>query len=191
MYYAFTPHRLAVLLLCLAGTVLSQCTMPPAPPEPAGTPPAADVAPAAGEVARTETSAEPVPGVPAGAERAHVVRIVDGGTIDVDLEGTEYRVRYILTDPPQPDEPLYNEAAKLNQLILGNRPVFLLQDVSNQDDQGRLLRYVYTESGVLVNAEIVRQGMAKVILSPTDTRFQHQMEEAEQEAVQKGIGLWH
>ncbi len=120
-----------------------------------------------------------------------MLRIVDGGTIDVDLDGIEYRVRYILLDPPQPGEPLYNEAAKLNQLILGNQPVYLLQDVSDQDDQGRLLRYVYTADGLLVNAEIVRQGMATVIPSLADTRFQSQIAEAEQEAEQSGIGLWH
>ncbi len=175
----------------LIGVVLTQCILPPAPPATGAAEETVLPIPTAGEAAsETEAVINLPPGIPDGAELAHVIRVLDGGTIVVDLHGTEEIVRYILLDPPQQDEFLYNEAAKLNQLILGNRPIYLLRDVSDRDDQGRLLRYVYSEDSVLVNAEIVRQGMAKVVMSSTDTRFQPLMEEAEREAEESGVGLW-
>lgn len=158
--------RLACFWLLLAG--LGQCTMtvPPATPE-------------------TAT------GIPAGAEAAHVVRVIAGDTIAVSLDGAEYRVCYILIDAPEQEEPYYNEAAKLNQLLLGNRPVHLLRDVSDTDQHGCLLRYVYTEDGVLVNAEIVREGMAALAVVPPDTRFRSTIAAAEEEARTHGYGIWH
>ncbi len=184
-------HLVTTCLSSLVCLILTQCTI--APDVVIFVPVTPTIASASVNTPIPETGAvltDPDTGVPLDAERAHVLRVLDGGTIEVELQGEEYRVRYLLLDPPQPDEPLYNEATKLNQLILGNRPIYLLRDSSDMDEQGRLLRYVYTEAGVLVNAEIIRQGMARVHTSPVDTYLQSILEEAEREARTDKRGLW-
>ncbi len=129
--------------------------------------------------------------IPAEAQAAEVVRVVDGDTIVVVRDGSEYSVRYILIDTPEHGEPLYNEATKLNQLLIGGQTVYLLKDVSETDRYDRLLRYVYTQDGLLVNAEIVRQGMARVAVFPPDTRLEEEIRAAEAEARERQIGVWN
>ena len=130
-------------------------------------------------------------GIPADAQEAEVVRVVDGDTIVVSQDGSEYRVRYILIDTPEQGEPLYNEATKLNQLLIGRQTIYLLKDVSETDRYDRLLRYVYTQDGLLVNAEIVRQGMARVAVFPPDTKLEKEIRAAEAEARERKIGVWN
>ncbi len=129
--------------------------------------------------------------IPAEAEEAEVVRVIDGDTIVVYLDGAEHRVRYILIDTPERDEPLYNEATKLNQLLIGRQTIYLVKDVSETDRYDRLLRYIYTQDGLLVNAEIVRQGMARVAVFPPDTRMLKKIRSAEAEAKEREIGIWN
>ena len=138
------------------------------------------------EAARTTES-----GIPAEATTAKVERVVDGDTIVVIQDGKEHRVRYLLIDTPERGEPLYNEATKLNQLLIGGQTVFLVKDVSETDRYDRLLRYVYTEDGLLVNAEIVRQGMARIAVIQPDTRLQKEIRAAESEARKGKLGIWN
>lgn len=44
------------------------------------------------------------------------VTSVDGDTIDVDIAGTTYRVRYIGMDTPERGDFFYHEATEANQL---------------------------------------------------------------------------
>lgn len=130
-------------------------------------------------------------GIPAGATAAEVVRVVDGDTIVVIQDGAEHKVRYILIDTPERGQPLYNEATKLNQLLIGGQTVFLLKDVSETDRYDRLLRYVYTQDGLFVNAEIVRQGLARVAVFPPDTSLEKEIKAAQAEAKERRLGIWN
>jgi len=95
--------------------------------------------------------------------QAQVTRVVDGDTIEVSIGGTLYRVRYIGIDTPEtvaPDRPVgcYGpEASAANKALVEGKTVTLEKDVSDVDQYGRLLRYVYVGS-TFVNAELVRQG---------------------------------
>ena len=78
-------------------------------------------------------------------QTALVTNVVDGDTIDVSINGTEFRVRYIGMDTPEIGEPCYQQATAYNsQLVLG-KTVILERDVSETDRFGRLLRYVYVD----------------------------------------------
>ena len=97
-------------------------------------------------------SVTPPPGPAGPVERAHVVRVVDGDTVVVDIGGRQDRVRYIGIDTPEsvqpntPVEPFAREAAAENAALVRGRDVLLERDVSERDDFGRLLRYVWVES---------------------------------------------
>jgi endonuclease YncB( thermonuclease family) len=124
-----------------------------------------------------------------------VTRVIDGDTIEVDIGGTIYRVRYIGMDTPELDDErpefcaLAQEATRLNRQLVEGETVRLERDISETDKYGRLLRYVYVDD-TFVNAELVRQGLAWAEAYEPDTKYQDILEEAEAEARQDKIGLW-
>ena len=81
------------------------------------------------------------------------------------------------------------EATAFNRRLVEGRKVNLERDVSNQDRFGRLLRFVYAD-GILVNAELVREGYARAKVYPPDTRYAQCFAALEQEAREAGKGLW-
>jgi micrococcal nuclease len=99
---------------------------------------------------------------------AQVTNIVDGDTIDVLINGAEYRVRYILVNTPERGELFYSEATAANAALVSGQTVTLVEDVSETDRYGRLLRYVYLADGTFVNEELVRQGYAQIATFPPD-----------------------
>ena len=54
---------------------------------------------------------------PAG-ESAQVTRIIDGDTIDVQIDGVGYRVRYIGMNTPERDEACYQQATDANAALV-------------------------------------------------------------------------
>ena len=105
-----------------------------------------------------------------GVQTGVVTAIIDGDTIYVQIDGSEYSVRYIGIDAPELDdrEPLAEEAKQLNASLVDGKTVTLVRDVSETDVYGRLLRYVLVED-VFVNYELVREGLAEPKRYPPDT----------------------
>lgn len=123
-------------------------------------------------------------------QTAVVTRIVDGDTIDVDIEGTTYRVRYIGMDTPERGDFFYHEATEANRQLVEGQTVTMVEDVSETDRYGRLLRYVYLPDGTFVNAELVRQGYAQILTYPPDVKYQELFAQLQREAREAGLGLW-
>ena len=130
--------------------------------------------------------------IPGGARtpgaNARVIRVIDGDTVEL-ADGR--RVRYIGIDTPElrPPEPLAREATEYNRRLVEGRMVRLERDVSDTDRYGRLLRYVWVD-GILVNAELVREGYAEAREYPPDTRYAPCLEALEEEARRFGRGIW-
>ena len=146
-------HCLALCILFSAFLLLAACTFgfdPNAPPLPTG-----------GSGGNTGGNA------PAG-EDATVNFVVDGDTIDVTMNGTSYRIRYVGVNTPERDESCYDAAKQANGLLVNGKTVRLVKDSSDADQYGRLLRYVYV-NGTFVNAALVQQGFAEVVSYPPDT----------------------
>jgi micrococcal nuclease len=127
---------------------------------------------------------------------AQVVAVVDGDTIKVEVDGTVYPVRYIGIDCPEtvnPSEPVQwmgPEACDCNRRLVEGKTVYLEKNVSETDQYGRLLCYVFLPDGTFVNAELVRLGYAQVSTYPPDVRYQDLLLEMQQEARDHGVGLW-
>lgn len=106
-------------------------------------------------------------------ELAEVINIIDGDTIDVLIDGAEYRIRYIGVDTPERDEICYDEATQANAALVEGQTVLLIADVENTDRYDRLLRYVYV-GDVFVNEVLVRDGWAETLtIRPNDTWAEH------------------
>jgi endonuclease YncB( thermonuclease family) len=96
---------------------------------------------------------------PARLQAARVVHIVDGDTIDVEIDGHKERIRYYGIDTPERGQPCFSEATARNDaLVDGN--VLLLPDARERDRYGRLLRYVFDGQDRSVDARLIAEGLA-------------------------------
>jgi micrococcal nuclease len=121
-------------------------------------------------------------------QRAEVEEIIDGDTIDVRLDGREQRVRYFGVDTPERGDRCYREATDRNEQLLG-KMVLLLPDARTQDDNGRLLRYVFLEDGTSLDATLVAEGFGWAWTQ--DGRYRDQIVALEDAAESAGRGcLW-
>jgi micrococcal nuclease len=141
-------------------------------------------------------SATPISPAPTPARtQAQVLRVIDGDTIEVSIGDKTYKVRYIGVDTPEtehperPTEPMGKEAAAKNEELVGGKVVELEKDVSETDKYGRLLRYVWV-GDLMVNAELVRLGLAQVSTYPPDVKYQDLFLQLQKEAREAQRGLW-
>lgn len=154
---------------------------------------------------------------PLGPEAsARVVRVIDGDTIEVSIEGSEEDVRYIGVDTPEtvkpgaPVECYGPQASAANHRLVEGRIVRLVFDRERRDAYGRLLAYVYTrgpkdagkprgdartprgEAGEsrFVNAALVRGGYARTLEIAPNTSHAPELRRLEARAGRAGRGLW-
>jgi micrococcal nuclease len=115
-----------------------------------------------------------------------VARVIDGDTI-VLKDGRV--IRYIGIDAPEKKECFWEEAKKLNEQLVSNKPVRLEFDTNQMDRFGRYLAYVYLDD-LLVNRYLLEKGAAKFFLDTVNTKHQKKLIEAAELAHQKRVGLW-
>ncbi|MFC1931887.1 thermonuclease family protein [Chloroflexota bacterium] len=126
---------------------------------------------------------------PSQLTEAKVVRVIDGDTIEVDIGGKPYKVRYIGIDTPEVGQPGADKATYFNAQLVSGKTVYLEKDVSETDRYGRLLRYVWLEEA-MVNAIMVTNGYAQVSTYPPDVKYQQDFLELQRQAEESGLGLW-
>ena len=177
--------RLSLLLLIV---LAAACSAPQAPlPTRAATWTAAPTntpapSPTATERPPTPTEERVITSEPTETdETATVTGVIDGDTIDVNIGGQTFRVRYIGINTPEAGEACGSEATAANAALLSGQAVTLIKDVSETDQFGRLLRYVYV-GDVFVNAELVTQGYAEAVEYPPDTAQASILESLERQA---------
>ncbi len=125
-------------------------------------------------------------------ESAKVIRVIDGDTIEVQLNGKVERVRYLMVDAPEltANDPLPGRrASEFNQQMVEGKTVLLVRDTNDRDDFGRLLRFV-TVDGVSINYELVKQGYATTFIRPPDLLCSNELQGAMLEAFKARIGIW-
>ena len=167
-----------VLLVLLCALLLAGCSAevdPPAPAE-AGIP------------------------VPADAQEAVVVRLVDGDTLRLRGRGTgplppeSTRVRVLLVDTPetQQEQECFGEqaAARAAELLPAGASVRVQADRDPEDRFGRALLHVWNADGVNVGEALVREGYATVLQLDPNELYLDRFEAAEDEAREAGRGLW-
>ena len=127
-----------------------------------------------------------------------VIRIVDGDTIHVRLNGNDEDVRLLGIDTPETHKPntpvecFGIEATKhIGQLIPAGTAVQLVRDVDARDRYGRLLAYVYrSRDHLFVNLEMVRAGFAAAYTYPPNVSHADEIVAAAADAREHGRGLW-
>ncbi|MCC6313137.1 MAG: thermonuclease family protein [Thermomicrobiales bacterium] len=151
-------------------------------------------------------------GLPAGAEPARLLRVIDGDTIEAEVGGRVERVRLILIDTPEtkhPSKPVQcfgAEASAFTTALLTNfgGQLYLERDVSERDRYDRLLRYAWLDLGdswrqggqpvapaiYNVNEIIARGGYADISTFPPDVTYVDEIRAAVTFARDYQLGLW-
>jgi micrococcal nuclease len=125
-----------------------------------------------------------------------ITEVVDGDTIEVNMDGTLERVRLIGIDTPetkQPNSPVecYGEtASNFAHQLMDGQSVRLEADPinTNRDRYDRLLRYAYLADGTFYNSEVIKQGYGFAYLSfPFSKSDEFAGYQAEASQAQRGL----
>lgn len=119
-------------------------------------------------------------------ESALVTQIIDGDTIAI--EGGQ-RIRLLGVDAPEKGEKYYAESKQYLESRISMKEVELEKDIEDKDMYGRLLRYIWINNS-LVNLELAEQGYGLAYFYNEQEKYRDLIAEAEQNAIEKKIGLW-
>jgi len=125
-------------------------------------------------------------------ELALVRHVIDGDTLEVERLG---RIRLLGIDAPElgrgleSPEPFAFEARERLATLVTGRWVRLEYDRTRRDSYQRRLAYVFLQSGLFVNALIVRDGLARVSVRVPLRRLE-ELQRAERDAQLFRRGIW-
>lgn len=127
-----------------------------------------------------------------------VIKVVDGDTMDVSINGATERIRLIgintpeTVDPRKPVECFGKEASAKAKELLTNKKVYLEADPSQgeRDKYNRLLRYVFLEDGTSFNFLMIKEGYAYEYTYDIPYKYQTEYKQAQKVAQSSKAGLW-
>jgi micrococcal nuclease len=134
----------------------------------------------------------------AGVELYRVVKVIDGDTIDLDINGQTERIRLIGMDTPETVDPrktvecFGKEASNKAKEMLTAKSVKIAADPTqdNRDKYKRLLRYVYLEDGTNFNKLMISEGYAHEYTYYVPYQLQVEFKAAQKDAEENERGLW-
>lgn len=142
-------------------------------------------------------------------DEAKVIKVVDGDTISVNLNGVQHKLRMIGVDTPEtvhPNKPVEffgKEASNFTKESLESKTVYLQKDVSDTDKYGRLFRYVWltrptsnkpTDDEIkdnMYNAILIKKGYGKASTYQPDSMYSKLFAKLQSDARDQYIGLWN
>ncbi|MCF8061098.1 MAG: thermonuclease family protein [Deltaproteobacteria bacterium] len=119
--------------------------------------------------------------------------VYDGDTVLLE-DGK--RIRYLGIDTPEmgteEEEPgfLAEAARAFNRKAVLGASIRLEFDRQRKDRHGRWLAYVYLPDGRMLNAELLRHGLARVRAFPPNLEHLDRLIEAQREAMTRLAGIW-
>jgi len=127
-----------------------------------------------------------------------VVKVVDGDTLALNIDGQNQTLRLIGIDTPEtvdPRKPVQCfgvEASNKAKEILTGQKVRIEKDSTQGelDKYNRLLAYVFLEDGTNFNKMMIEQGYAYEYTYDLPYKYQKEFKLSEQTAREQGRGLW-
>lgn len=122
----------------------------------------------------------------AGLDAVEIVRVVDGDTYILDIDGEETRVRLIGVDTPESVAPdsYHKENTDEGRLIseivkerMATVPFLYIEyDVGKTDKYGRTLAYLYFPDGTMVQDWLLSNGYAEIATYAPNTKYKDHFE---------------
>lgn len=127
-----------------------------------------------------------------------VVRVVDGDTIVIDMEGTDVKVRLIgldtpeIVDPRRPVRCFGKEASdKAKSILTGQKVKIEIEPTQGVHDKyGRLLAYIFLPDGTLFNQMMIEEGYGHEYTYRIPYKYQKEFKASQVRARELKKGLW-
>ena len=126
-----------------------------------------------------------------------VVKVVDGDTIKLMIDGEKRNVRLIGIDTPESVHPDASKnvpegklASEHTKELVGENQLYLIYGTEPQDRYGRPLCYVYLPDGTMLNEQILRDGYADVMIVGKNNEYKEYFTQIRDEARDEQRGLW-
>lgn len=129
--------------------------------------------------------------------QTRVVKVIDGDTVNVELEGKAETIRLIGIDAPEKNDPrkpvqcFAIEATNKAKELLSGKTVSLESDATqgDRDKYQRILRYIFLD-GTNINKLMLSEGYAHEYTYNLPYKYQSEFKQAEKEAQEAKRGLW-
>lgn len=132
-------------------------------------------------------------------ERYRVTEVHDGDTVSIRTSsfiGIPFKiekVRLIGIDAPELKQEPWGRHSKryLKQILSENDWVVKVEfDVEKRDKHNRLLAYLWTKDGTLINEKLVANGYAVLYTVPPNVKYVERLKRAQLFAQQHKKGIW-
>lgn len=138
--------------------------------------------------------------IPEDVEEARLLRIVDGDTFEVEIDGVSNRVRIYRADTPETQNEQHcggAEATAFTEFVLSfnddeDGTVSLERDENERDQYGRELAYIWFEiDGLpyLLNHALINNGWAEDV-DYGDRKYDDELQDAAAFAERHDLGVW-
>lgn len=134
-------------------------------------------------------------------KKGEVVRVKDGDTYVLTIDGEKTTVRLIGVDTPESVAP--SEYSKENtsegrtiseivkQKIKPGDTLYIEYDISQTDKYGRTLAYLYFEDGEMVQEWLLKNGYAQTMTVQPNSKYAEKFAEIQHLAAENNVGLWN
>ena len=127
-----------------------------------------------------------------------ILTVIDGDTVDIEIDGRTERVRLIGVNTPEtkhPTKPIEcfgpEASAYMTQLLPKGTDVRIVRDTEARDRYGRMLLYLYRESdNLFINLDLVSHGYGTPMSIEPNTFHRNDFVHAAALAETTNVGLW-
>jgi len=116
----------------------------------------------------------------------YVAKIIDGDTFELS-DGT--KVRLLCVNTPETGERFYTESKDWLANLILYKQVRLERDVTDEDEYGRKLRYVFVDD-IFINRVLLQDGLAEYYPCQPNQKYTDRLIAAEQDAKNSKMGIW-
>jgi micrococcal nuclease len=122
-----------------------------------------------------------------------IIAVHDGDTVSVIINQRREKVRLIGIDAPEIGQKPWGERAKkyLETLLSSSDWKARLEfDIDKRDKYGRILAYLWTTHGEMINLLMLKAGYAMLYTFPPNIKYADDLMAAQREAKDSGLGIW-
>ncbi|MEK7525922.1 MAG: thermonuclease family protein [Patescibacteria group bacterium] len=121
-------------------------------------------------------------------KKAIVKKVIDGDTVELN---NGLILRYVGITAPETGEPFEKESTETNRILVEGKEITLEYDNYKSDKFGRILAYAIL-NGKNISVELVRKGMAELVIYQKRKPFIHQdkLLEVQEYAKKNNLGIW-
>ena len=127
-----------------------------------------------------------------------ILTVIDGDTVDIEIDGQTERVRLIGVNTPEtkhPTKPIEcfgpEASAYMTQLLPKGTEVRIERDEEARDRYGRMLLYLYRDSdNLFINLDLISRGYGTPMSIEPNTFHRNDFVHAAALAEASNVGLW-